>query len=139
MKFLDSDEPSSSRKFVLKTLPKAVVKREHDTPLPNPFVLPKNFRPDVRAALECGKMTLETTKSFLSTVAAAMATFTFYPSKDDYTDVARTIIEKYPFMKSRIGKPYVSIYTVPTAIYITQCYIAGSNCRRLTKSDERTM
>ena len=88
------------------------MKRDHDTPLPNTFVLPKNFRPDVRAALESGNVTLETTKSFLSTVASAMATFTFYPSKDDYTDGARTIIEKYPFIKSPIGKPYVSMYTL---------------------------
>jgi len=93
-------EPSTPKKFVLKTLPKAIVKRENNIPLPHPFILPNCYRPDVEEALKS-----ETTRSFLS---SAIATFTLYPEKDEYTDVVRVIIEKYPFMKSSIGKPYVS-------------------------------
>jgi len=90
------------------------VKREHDAPLPSPFPLPKNFRPDVQTALKSRKMTLETTRSFLSTIASAIATFTLYPTKDDLSDVARAIVDKYPFMQASKGKPYMSIHANKT-------------------------
>ena len=105
-----SDIPSVSFKYSLKGLPKSVVKSPEDAiPLPDPFVLPKNYRPDVASAFSTGQMTMETTKSFLSAVASAMFTFKRYPTNDDYSNVARTIVTKYPFMKSPTGKPHVSI------------------------------
>ena len=59
--------------FGLKGLPNAVSKTKDDAvPLLDSFELPKNYRPDVEAALKTGCMTLETNKSFLSTVAASM-------------------------------------------------------------------
>ena len=30
-------------------------------------------------------------------------------ASDDYNNVARSIVAKYPFMKSPTGKPYISI------------------------------
>lgn len=135
IKFSDS-EPSTSQKFILRTLPKAVVKREHNAPLPSPFPLPKNFRPDVQAALESQKMTLETTRSFLSTVASAIATFTLYPTRDDLSDVARTIVAQYPFMQASKGKPYMSIHANKTS-YIMYTSFVGCTCRRIKKLDER--
>ena len=102
-----------SSKYCLKSLPKSVVKSPEDNvPLPDPFTLPKNYRPDVASALSTGKMTMETTRAFLSTVASAMFTYKRYPTNDDYSNVARTIITKYPFMKSPTGKPYVSPFHV---------------------------
>ena len=87
-------------------MPNAVSKTKDDAvPLPDPFELPKNYRPDVDAALKTGCMTLETNKSFLSTVAAAIFV---YPTADDYNNVARVIIQMYPFMRSSTGKPCVS-------------------------------
>ena len=83
--------------------------KEDNIPLPDPFELPKNFRPDVASALASGKMTLETNRFFLSTVAGAMFTHKRYPTSDDYMNVARAIGTKYPFMKSPTGKPYVSL------------------------------
>lgn len=44
-------------------------KTEDRIPLPDPFELPKYFRPDVASALASGKMTIETSRTFLSTVA----------------------------------------------------------------------
>ena len=101
---------SAPCKYTLKALPKSVVKTAEDSiPLPDPFILPKNFRPDVTAALQSGKMTHETDRAFLSAVASSMFSYKRYPTADDYINVARTIIAKYPFMKSPTGKPYVSL------------------------------
>ena len=72
------------------------------------YHLPKHFRPDVEVALKSGKMTIDTNKSFLSTVAAAMFAYKRYPTADDYNNVARVIIHQYSFMKSPTGKPHVS-------------------------------
>ena len=107
VKSCKSDSHTKS-KYILKTLPRVITKTEDDAiPLPDPFELPKNYRPDVESALKSGKMTLDTNKAFLSTVAACMFSYKKYPTSDDYNNVARTIVQKYPFMKSPIGKPYV--------------------------------
>ena len=74
----------------------------------DPFELPKNYRSDVEAALKTGCMTLETNKSFLSTVAVSMFVYKKYPKADDYNNVARVMIKMYPFMRSPTGKPCVS-------------------------------
>ena len=105
----ESKDMQCKSKYVLEDMPKAVYKTEQDAiPLPDPFELPKHYRPDVEVALKSGKMTVDTNKSFLSTVAAAMFTYKRYPTADDYNNVARVIIHQYPFMKSPTGKPHVS-------------------------------
>lgn len=110
---------SASSKYTLKGLPKSVVKSPEDAiPLPDPFKLPKNYRPDVGSALSTGKMTMETTKAFLSAIASAMFSYKRYPTNDDYSNVARTIIAKYPFMKSPTGKPHVSVYHIHVHITV---------------------
>ena len=78
-------------------------------PLPDPFPLPKNYKADVEVALKNGKMTIETKKRFFSAVAAAMFTYKKYPKPEDYQNVARCIINKYPFFKSPVGSPHVSL------------------------------
>ncbi len=89
--------------------PAKFIKTEDDkVPLPDPFELPRNYRPDVVQALESKKMTLGTTSSFLSAIAGSMFTYKRYPTNEDYVNVARVIVQKYPFMKSPTGKPYVS-------------------------------
>ena len=104
----DMNKPSTSTKYVLKVLPKAIHKtKDQESPLPNPFELPKNFRPDVAAALETRQMNRETTTAFISTVASSIFRYKKYPTTEELTDVARSIVEKYPFMKGK-KKPYVS-------------------------------
>jgi len=66
---------------VFKEIPKAICKTEQDSvPLPDPFELPKNYRPDIELVLKSGKMTTDTNKAFLSTVAAAMFAYKRYPT-----------------------------------------------------------
>ena len=82
--------------------------QDDSVPLPDPFPLPKHYRSDVESALKSKKMTKETRSSFLSSVASAMLTYKRYPTRDDYTCVARTVVAQYKFMASPTGTPYVS-------------------------------
>ena len=103
-------ESVQSRKYVLKQVPKSFVCKTEDDAIPHldPFELPKHYRPDVEVDLKSGSMTEDTTRAFLSSVPASMFMYKRYPSADDYRNVARVILQKYPFMKSATGKPYVS-------------------------------
>ena len=77
-------------------------------PLPDPFPLPKNYKTDVNVALMTGKMTRETKKRFFPAVAAVMFTYKRYPNAEDYQNVARCVVSKYPFFRSPVGSPRVS-------------------------------
>ena len=101
------EEPNTD--FVLAT-PSVVKKsKEETTPLPDPFPLPSNFRPDVHACLANKKMTKSARAAFFSSVAASMFQFKRYPTRDDYVCVARQIVSTYPFLGSHgLGTTYVS-------------------------------
>ena len=53
-------------------------------------------------------MAIETKRQFLSSIASAMFAYKRYPDKDDFQNVARSIVSKYPFLKPPHGSPYVS-------------------------------
>ena len=78
-----------------------------ETPFPDPFPLPVNYRSDVELCLSTGKMTREAKRAFLSSVAAKMFGYKRYPSGEDYTRVAVQIISNYPFLKPPSGSPTV--------------------------------
>lgn len=82
---------------------------DDSVPLPEPFPLLKHYRKDVEEALKNGKMNKETRSSFLHAVASAMLMYKKYPTRDDYTNVGRSIIASYPFLKSptQFGTPHV--------------------------------
>ena len=83
--------------------------KEETTPLPDPFPLPSNFRPDVHACLDNKRITKSARAAFFSSVAASMFQFKRYPTHDDYVAVARQVVSKYPFFASPgLGSPYVS-------------------------------
>ena len=89
-----------------------IVKTEDDSmPLPDPFPLPKHYPQDIESALQ-RKMSSKEKQRFISEVASAMLRFKRYPSHEDYLCVARTVMEKYPFLKSSGAKPYVSVMHV---------------------------
>lgn len=84
-------------------------KTEEDyIPLPDPFPLPKHYPCDVEIALKRKKMSSREKQRFLSEVASAMLRFKRYPSNEDRYCVARSVVDKYPFLKSADALPYVS-------------------------------
>lgn len=56
-------------------------------------------------------MTIESNRVFLSSAAASMLAYKKYPSREEYTRVAKDIIHKYPFMWPLNGSPTVSTPT----------------------------
>lgn len=103
------DSLSSSKIEVPLKKKKAVEKCEEDAvPLPDPFPLPKHHGTDVEVALKNKKMTNVARQAFIGKVASAMLYYKRYPTSDDYSNVGRTIIQKYPFMRSPSGTPAVS-------------------------------
>ena len=77
-------------------------------PLPDPFPLPEHYPYNVEVALKKKKMTMTMKGKFLTEVASAMFRYKYYPSHDDYVNVARCIVAKYPFMKPTEFEPHVS-------------------------------
>ena len=75
-----------------------VAKKRAEQPLPDPFPLPKNYRPDVDVGLKSGEMTQETKRSFFTQVASAIYNYKKYPTKEEFTRVATDIITRYPFL-----------------------------------------
>ena len=71
-----------------------------EPPLPDPFPLPQNFRPDVELALKSGNMTTNTRKAYLSQVASAIFGYKKYPIREEFMRVADQIIRRYPFLQS---------------------------------------
>ena len=54
-------------------------------------------------------MNNETESAFISAVGASIFKYKNFPTKEDYIEMATSIIEKYPFIKASRGKPYVSM------------------------------
>ena len=105
-------EEADSKQYILDSgcaTPSAVKKFfKEDTPLPDPFPLPTNFRSDVHACLNQKKMTKSARAAYFTAVASAMFQFKRYPSRDDFVSVAREIVGKYPFLGSvGLGTTYV--------------------------------
>ena len=95
-------DPQNPEKFILIATPSVVKKtKEKSTPLPDPFPLPTNFRPDVQLSLSSKRMCETTRASFFSTIAAAVFQYKRYPTCDDYVTVARQIVMKYPFLGTK--------------------------------------
>ena len=103
----------------LKSKKIKIIKTEDDnTPLPDPFPLPK---PDVEKALKEGCISKTCRSHFLSSVASLILAYKKYPTREDYVCVAHSIIKNYPFLKAPpgAGSPYVSwIYSVCKVKYI---------------------
>lgn len=75
-------------------------KKPIEKPLPDPFPLPENFRPDVQVALKSGKMTTETRRAYLTQVASSIFNHKLFPTREELTRVALDIIKRYPFLQS---------------------------------------
>ena len=118
----------------------AVCKKEEDkVPLPDPFHLPKHFGTDVEVALATQKITQSARKSFISKVASSMLFYKRYPTSADYENVARTIISKYPFMRSPHRTPHVRFSLPCTVVYLSSMfgYYIGCNYGIIAKLFQR--
>lgn len=105
-RLVKSEDPYDSG--VVAKRPRLVKSEDDSTPLPDPFPLPKHYHHNVDSALRSKKMSTKDKQQFISEVASAMLQYKKYPSRDDYVCVARSIVAKYPFLKSSDAKPYVS-------------------------------
>jgi hypothetical protein len=104
----DSDEEELKIQPPTKAKKQKFHKTEDDSiPLPDPFPLPKHYPTSIETALKRGNMAYKEKQAFLSEVASAILRFKRYPTHDDYVCVARSVTNKYPFLKSTCGKPYV--------------------------------
>lgn len=88
-----------AREEIVTTKRKRLVKPA-EPPLPDPFPLPQNFRPDVELALRSGKMTTDTRRAYMSQVASAIFGYKRYPLREEFMRVAGEIVKKYPFLES---------------------------------------
>lgn len=106
----DSSLATSSVASEPKRKRRAMIKDADDSvPLPSPFPLPKHHSADVEVALRTKKMSTETTRRFVSSIAGTMLTYKRYPSQEDYRNVAQSVISRYPFLQSPFGSPHGAI------------------------------
>lgn len=81
---------------------------KNTTSLPNPFPFPQNYTPRVECALRSKVMPPEVMKKFLAAIARAVYSIKCYPTASEYESLGVQIIQRYPFLKSPAGCPYVS-------------------------------
>lgn len=84
------------------TTPRPKRVKLNEEPLPDPFPLPDNHRPDVDVALKTGKMTVETRKAYMSQIAASIFTRKRYPTREELQRVALDVVKRYPFLQSPV-------------------------------------
>ena len=108
-----SSPPSSVALEVPESKRLKVVKTEDDSvPPPDSFPLPKHYPHDIQSALQTKKMSVTDKQRFISKITSAMLRYKKYPTHDNYFCVAKTVLNKYPFLKTSDRKPYVSTLDV---------------------------
>ena len=76
--------------------------------IPTPFPFPQNFPPIVECALRRKSIPPDAMSRFLSVMARATYAIKCYPAPGEYESIGVQVIQRYPFMKSPAGCPYVS-------------------------------
>lgn len=74
-----------------------------------PFSLPSYFSGDVEADLESKVMTSKAMAAFMTTVAHSVFAHKRYPNHSDFEVVARSVVDKYPFLSSASENGYEHI------------------------------
>lgn len=85
----------------------AVRSASQESPLPDPFVLPRNYPPVVTAALQKKLLIGNARARFFHTIASAIFYFKGYPTSEEYRRVSEAILAKYPFLIGAGGSPHV--------------------------------
>ena len=77
--------------------------------------------------------------AFTGEVAAALLCYKRYPTKEDYLNVSRAIIRKYPFMGAPVGSPTDTLTHIPHIhIGSLSCEFAKWEFRRDKEKSERS-
>lgn len=86
------------------------------------------------AELANGMLSAKGKTKFISSVAAAIFRFKSLPTKEEYEQVAKEIISKYPFLRSSNGTGYVSYtylyvmhYTLASNVGLSKGSTTGQN------------
>ena len=85
--------------------------------LPNPFPLPQYFPATVEVGMQ--NESIGIISKFATSIASSILC---YPTTQEFTEVAQQVIEKYPWMKARLGPPtvcYISILLRTCSIVYT--------------------
>lgn len=80
--------------------------RDQEVPLPNPYPLPQHFPAVVEAGIAAENSQI--VPKFLSCLASSMLCYKQYPTRDEYVQVAQQVIDKYKWMRAKLGPPTVS-------------------------------
>ena len=78
--------------------------------LPIPFELPCNYPKDVVDDLKEKRLSGRARAKFIGAVCSAIFSHKSFPTTDEYNHVGEQIVNQYPFLKSKSGSVYVSIY-----------------------------
>ena len=81
--------------------------RANESVLTETFSLPQSFPPHVEGALAEKSMNSRALAAFITTIGRAVFAVKRYPSASEYDTVSRLVIERYPFLKSPLGRGYV--------------------------------
>lgn len=99
----DSSSVASTSSGIPTKKRKAIEKSKEDSvPLPDPF--PKHCV-EVEMAIKEHKFSNVARQAFIGKVASAMLFYKHYPTSEDYANVGRSVIQKYPCLKSPVGTP----------------------------------
>ena len=103
--------------------------KDDDVPLPDPFPIPKHFCTNVEEALKSGKIATKERRMFLSDIASAMLRYKRYPTKEDYINVGRAVIQAYPFLQFNYRPAICKFYNSGISIIIALITIFMSDNR----------
>ena len=96
-----------------------------EEPLPDPFILPQNHRPDVELALKSGRMTAETRRAYITKVAGSIFSHKRYPTREEFQRIAIDMVRRYPFLQSPVPG---STKTVRRRIFVHAYFIHQVMC-----------
>lgn len=70
--------------------------RGHESPLPRPFPIPKNFPQAITLALADKNLAGRNRAKFIAIIAQSIYRFKNYPTEDEYIDVVQQLVKKWP-------------------------------------------
>lgn len=88
--------------------------------VPSPFPIP-TFRQSTMKSLEKGLLTTPDRRYIVQTIATVLMTYVQRPSLDCCNDVAKSVIDKYPFLKDTVGEGQVSTWGTDFVILCSIC------------------